>query len=107
VEEELDKDAVCHQFCSTCTENALPRKLWKGLETPKEEGKSFTQWDELMLLGKEETVLQDMIDKLIKIGRCYRMDKNVEKTKVMRISRQLFPVKNDDRPKTTRECGIF
>jgi hypothetical protein len=31
------------------------------------------------------------------------------KNKVMRISRQLFPVKIvfDDRPKTTRECGIF
>jgi len=35
MEEELDKDAVCHQFCSTCTANALPRKLWKGLETSK------------------------------------------------------------------------
>jgi hypothetical protein len=27
------------------------------------------------------------------IGRCYGMEMNVEKTKVMRISRQLFPVK--------------
>jgi hypothetical protein len=33
LEEELDTDAVCHQFCSTCTTNALPRKFWKGLET--------------------------------------------------------------------------
>ena len=23
LEEELDKDAVCHQFCSTCTANAI------------------------------------------------------------------------------------
>jgi hypothetical protein len=38
-------------------------------------------------------VLQDMIDKLIEIGRCYGMEMNVEKTKVMRISRQPFPVK--------------
>jgi hypothetical protein len=29
-----------------------------------------------------------MIDKLIEIGRCYGMELNVEKTKVMRISRQ-------------------
>ena len=38
---------------------------------------------------KEEKVLQDMIDKLIEIGRCYGMEMNVEKkkTKVMRISR--------------------
>jgi hypothetical protein len=48
--------------------------------------------DELVLLAKEEKVLQDMIDKLIEIGRCYGMEINVEKTKVMRISRQLSPV---------------
>ena len=34
-----------------------------------------------------------MIDKLIEPGRCYGMETNVEKTKVMRISRQRFPVK--------------
>jgi hypothetical protein len=43
--------------------------------------------DDLVLLAKEEKVLQDMIDKLIEIGRCYGMGMNVEKTKVMRISR--------------------
>ena len=36
----------------------------------------------------EETVLQGMIDKLIENGSCYGMEMNVEKTKVMRISRQ-------------------
>jgi len=49
--------------------------------------------DDLVLLAKEEKVLQDMINNLIEIGRCYGMEKNVEKTKVMRISRQPFPVK--------------
>jgi hypothetical protein len=34
-----------------------------------------------------------MTDKLTEIGRCYGMEMNVEKTKVMRISRQPFPVK--------------
>jgi len=48
--------------------------------------------DDLVLLTKEEKVLQDMIDKLIEIGRCYGMEMNVEKTKVMRISRQPSPV---------------
>jgi hypothetical protein len=38
-------------------------------------------------------VLQDIIDKLIEIGRCYGMEMNVEKTKVMRISRKPFPLK--------------
>jgi len=63
--------------------------------------------DYLVLLAKEEKVLQDMIDKLTETGRFYGMEMNVEKTKVMRISRQPFPIKNYDRPKTTRECGIF
>jgi len=36
-----------------------------------------------------------MIDKLIEIGRCYGMEINVEKTKVMGISRQPFPVKKE------------
>ena len=49
--------------------------------------------DDLVLLAKEDKVLQDMINKLIEIGRCYGMEMNVEKTKVMRISRQPLPVK--------------
>jgi hypothetical protein len=34
-----------------------------------------------------------MIDRLTEIGRCYGMEINVEKTKVMRISSQPSPVK--------------
>ena len=49
--------------------------------------------DDLVLLAKEEKVPQDIIDKLNEIGRCYEMEMNVEKTKVMRISRQPLPVK--------------
>ena len=64
--------------------------------------------DDIVLLAKEEKVLQDMIDKLTEIGGCYGMEMNVEKTKVMRISRQPFPVKiMIDQKTTTRECGIF
>jgi hypothetical protein len=37
--------------------------------------------DDLVLLAKEEKVLQDMIDKLIEIGRCYGMEINVKKQK--------------------------
>jgi hypothetical protein len=40
-----------------------------------------------------------MIGKLIEIGRCYGMEMNVEKTKVIRISRQ-------DKKKIGK-CGIF
>jgi hypothetical protein len=50
--------------------------------------------DDLVLLAKEEKVLQDMIDKPTEIGRCYGMKMNVEKTKVIsRISRHPLPVK--------------
>jgi len=48
--------------------------------------------DDLVLMAEEETVLQGTIDKLIEIGRCYGMEMNVDKTKVMRISRQPSPV---------------
>jgi hypothetical protein len=44
-----------------------------------------------VLLAKEEKVLQDMIDKLIEIGRCYG----------------IVASKNYDRPKTTGEYEIF
>ena len=43
-------------------------------------------------MAEEETELQGMFDKLTEIGRCYGMEMNVEKTKVMRISRQPSPV---------------
>jgi len=39
-------------------------------------------------MAKEETVLQGMIDKVIGTGRYCGMEMDVEKTKVMRISRQ-------------------
>jgi hypothetical protein len=43
---------------------------------------------DLVLLSKTEAVLQGMTERPIEIGRCYGMEMNVEKTKVMRISRQ-------------------
>jgi hypothetical protein len=37
--------------------------------------------DDLVLMAKEEKVLQGMINKLIEIGRCYGMEMNVVKQK--------------------------
>ena len=66
-----------------------------GLETSKFGGK-FIQTvkyaDELVLMAKEKTVLQGMLDKSIETGRYYGMEIKVEKTKVMRISRQPSPI---------------
>ena len=60
-------------------------------------------------MAKEETVLQDMINKLIemgRLGRYYGIEMNVGKTKVMRISRQPFPVtiKIDQKQLENVEC---
>jgi hypothetical protein len=38
MEDESDKEAVCHRFYSSYTANTLTRKLLKGLETSKDEG---------------------------------------------------------------------
>ena len=53
---------------------------------------TVTYADDLVIMAKEEKVLQGMTDKLIELGRCHGMEMNVEKTKVMRISRQLSSV---------------
>jgi len=50
--------------------------------------------DGLVLMAKEETVLQDIIDRLIEIKRCYGMELNVERGAVMKVSRQLSPALN-------------
>jgi len=39
--------------------------------------------DDLVLLAKEEALLQGMIGRLNEIGRCYGMEMKVEKTQVM------------------------
>jgi hypothetical protein len=41
----------------------------------------------VVLLAKEETLLQGMVDRLIVPGRCHGTEMNVENTKRMRISR--------------------
>jgi hypothetical protein len=64
--------------------------------------------DDLVLLAKEEKVLQDIIDKAIETGGCYGTEMNVKKkNKSNENFKTTIPSKNYDRPKTTRECGLF
>ena len=63
--------------------------------------------DDLVLMAKEETVLQGMIDKLNENGRCYGMEMNLEKNKSNENFKTTIPSYNYDRTKTTAECGIF
>ena len=44
------------------------------------------------LIEGKESELQDMINRIIDVEIGYEMEINVDKTKVMRISRQTFPV---------------
>ena len=52
---------------------------------------------DLVLLAKKEVLLQGMIERLIEIGRCCVLEINVEKTKVVGISRQPSPITDYDR----------
>ena len=65
----------------------------------------YSQCELLALLAKEERVPQDMTDGLTEIERCYRMEMNVEKARVMRISLQ--PRTDYERSKTTGKCGLY
>jgi hypothetical protein len=74
----------------------LTKEALEGLEGFKIGGQiihTVKYADDLVLLAKEEKVLQDMMDKRIEIGRCCGMEMNVEKTRVMKISRQPLRVK--------------
>jgi hypothetical protein len=62
--------------------------------------------DGLVLLTKEERVLQGKIDRLFEVGRCYKMKINVEKTTVKNLTATISNI-NYDRSKITAECGIF
>ena len=44
--------------------------------------------DDFVLLVKEETMQQDMIDRVTEIGSCYRMEMDVGESKVMIILRR-------------------
>jgi len=46
----------------------------------------------LVLLAKGEAVLQGVIDRLNGIGRYYGMEVNVDKSNVLRISKQPSPI---------------
>ena len=48
--------------------------------------------DGLVLLAKEETVLEGMTSRQTELGRCSGMEVNVVKTKIMRVSKEPSPL---------------
>ena len=63
--------------------------------------------NDLVLMAKEETLLQGMIHKLIETGRYCGMEMNVEKNKRNENFKTTIPSNNYDRPRTTGECEMF
>jgi len=63
--------------------------------------------DDLVLMAKEETVLQGMIEKLIEIGRWLWHGNECGKNKSNENFKTTIPNKSYDRPQTTGECGMF
>jgi len=87
----------------------LPKEAVEGFVDFKMGGKiihTVNYADDIVLLAKEEKVLQDSIDKVIEIGGCCGMEMNVEKNKSIENFKTAIPSKTYDGPKTTRECGI-
>ena len=79
----------------------LTKEALEGLEGFKIGGKiihTVKYADDLVLLAKEEKVLQDMIDILIEIGGCCGMEMNVEKYKSNENFKTTIPSKNYDGP---------
>jgi hypothetical protein len=74
----------------------LTKDAFEGFGVFKLGGQAFCSVkcaDDLVQLTEEETVLQGTIDKLTVTGRCYGIEINEEKSKVKRISRQIYPLK--------------
>jgi predicted nucleotidyltransferase len=71
LEEELDKNAVCHHFYSIYSEY-FTQKALESLGDFKVGGQiiSMVRYaDDLVLLAKEETILQSMFDELDEVER--------------------------------------
>jgi 3-phenylpropionate/cinnamic acid dioxygenase small subunit len=61
---------------------------------------------DLVLLAQVETQPQDTNDRQPEIGQCYGKERDAEKNKVIRISRQRSSIQID-RSKTTGKCEKF
>ena len=79
LKEELHKDVVCHRFCSTYTANTVAAKLLNGFGDLKIGGQVIRTEirNDLVLLAKEETLLQDMSERLIQTGKRFGKEMNV------------------------------
>jgi len=88
----------------------LTKEALEGFGDSKTGGKvirNVRYADDLVLLAKEETVLQGMIERLVENGRCYGTEVNVEKKEGNENLRATIPSTVYDRLKRAREYVIF
>jgi len=80
LEDEIEKDDVCHRLYATCIVSTLSGTLLKYLETSVYWGQvilNVKYADDLVLLTREQAVLQDMIGRITEIRRCGGREMNV------------------------------
>jgi hypothetical protein len=80
LEDEIEKDDVCHRLYATYIVSTLSGTLLKYVETSVYWGQVILDVkfaDDLVLLTREQAVLQDMIGRITEIGRCYGREMNV------------------------------
>jgi hypothetical protein len=63
--------------------------------------------DEFVLLAKEETELQGMVDKLTEIGSCYGLEMNAEENSGNENLEGIIPSTDYGRSKAIGRCRIF
>ena len=63
--------------------------------------------DDLVIMAKEQRVLQGIIGKLILIGRCFGIGNECVKTKSNESFKTTILSNKYDRRKTDGECGVF
>jgi len=92
LEEELDKDTVfADSLKVTSYSGYRAKETFAGTGDFKMGGKiiRFVKYTYgLLLLAKEQPALQWLSNSIIEVARCFGMEMNVEKTEVMKISRQ-------------------
>ncbi|XP_026475991.1 uncharacterized protein LOC113381243 [Ctenocephalides felis] len=76
---------------STCTENGSSTRHLRGQEIFRLEEKKNHHHelrDDLVVISKNQTKLQNMMNRIVEVGRRYGMEINIDKSKVMRITKK-------------------
>ena len=101
--------AVCHRFYSNCRSSTLPKalKLLGDLKTTRQVIHTVKYVDELVLLAKEQTVLQCVIGRVNEFGKSCGLVRKVNKICDNEYPKTAVPNSDYGSSITTEECAIF